>query len=101
MEDDVKKSFAGLLEISAKQYEINANLWASIHAMVAAMKEADPTFESRLEVQTKKAKSEFVEANSAVLQLVRRVIEEINGRKSYPSHHGVTCCILNLPPLET
>ena len=74
---DAKKSFAGLLEITAKQYEINANLWASIHAVVAALKETDPTFGARLERQTKIAKSEFVEANSAVLQLMQRIIEEM------------------------
>jgi hypothetical protein len=76
MEDDIRTTLAGLAKILASQYTVNANVWASIHGVVAALREYDPSLQLPMEKQIEKEKAAYLQQNAYILRLIEQIAEQ-------------------------
>ncbi len=76
MDDDVKGILGAIAHILHKQYEINATLWTSVQAVVASLKDADPAFEARFQLDVQAAKIEFGRQTLDIMRLIDRIGED-------------------------
>jgi hypothetical protein len=71
MDEELTNSLISITNAFVSQTKINADLQASIRALIATLADSDPTFQARFQKRLEEEMSRIVQENPAVAELYR------------------------------